>query len=131
MWTRHTRRLTTGSMFRIKCRMQYEGEEANRMTSRWALVLVLLGTMAVINLGDRVVVAAGDPDVDPLLAPLGPVPVPPDNPITADKVELGKLLFFDPKLTGDASLSCASCHHPKQGRGYADPISRGYPGTIH
>ena len=57
--------------------------------------------------------------------------MPPDNPITPEKVELGKLLFFDPKLTGDASLSCASCHHPKQGWGHADPISRGYPGTIH
>ncbi len=105
------------------------------MTSRWALVLVLLGTMAVINLGDRVVVAAGDPDVDPLLAPLGPVPVPPDNPITADKVELGKLLFFDPKLTGDASLSCASCHHPKQGWGmpirFRAAIQARFTGATH
>ncbi len=99
------------------------------MATRWTLVLVLLGTIVFINVGHTF--AAGDPDSDPPLAPLGPVPVPPDNPITAEKTELGKLLFFDPKLTGDASLSCASCHRPKQGWGYADPISRGYPGTIH
>lgn len=65
------------------------------------------------------------------LAPLPAVPVPTDNPMSAAKVELGKLLFFDPKITGDASLSCADCHDPKQGWGFADPISRGYPGTVH
>ncbi len=75
--------------------------------------------------------AEGDPDYDPPLAPLGPVPVPPDNPITPAKVELGKLLYFDPKLTGDASLACVDCHDPKQGWAFADPICRGYPGTVH
>lgn len=75
--------------------------------------------------------AAGDPDKDPPLAPLPPVPEPPDNKTTPAKSELGKLLFFDPKLTGDASLSCGDCHDPKQGWGFADPISRGYPGTVH
>jgi cytochrome c peroxidase len=67
----------------------------------------------------------------PPLAPLPPVPEPPDNKITRAKAELGKLLFFDPKLTGDASLSCGDCHDPKQGWGLAEPISRGYPGTVH
>jgi cytochrome c peroxidase len=67
----------------------------------------------------------------PPLAPLPPVPVPTDNKITPAKAELGKLLFFDPKITGDASLSCADCHEPRQGWGFADPISRGYPGTVH
>lgn len=37
------------------------------------------------------------------------------DPITAAKVELGKLLFFDPILSGDNSTSCASCHHPDLG----------------
>ncbi len=75
--------------------------------------------------------AEGDPDKDPGLAPLPPVPTPLDNPITKAKSELGKLLFFDPKLTGDASLSCADCHDPKQGFGTNEPISRGYPGAVH
>lgn len=101
------------------------------MASHRTLVLIFLGTMILSTLGHPLAYAAGDPDADPPLAPLGPVPVPPDNPITPEKTELGKRLFFDPKLTGDASLSCVSCHHPKQGWGYADPISRGYPGTIH
>lgn len=67
----------------------------------------------------------------PPLAPLPPVPEPPDNRTTKAKVELGKLLFFDPKVTGDASVSCGDCHDPKQGWGLAEPISRGYPSTVH
>jgi len=47
------------------------------------------------------------------------------------KVELGKLLFFDTRLSGDGAVSCASCHDPKQGWGDGGDISRGYPGTQH
>jgi cytochrome c peroxidase len=41
-------------------------------------------------------------------------PAPPDNPTTAEKVELGKQLFFDPRLSGDNTRSCASCHVPEK-----------------
>jgi cytochrome c peroxidase len=37
------------------------------------------------------------------------------NPITPEKVEVGRLLFFDPVLSGDKRLSCATCHHPDLG----------------
>jgi len=70
-------------------------------------------------------------DMDPPLAALGPPPVPPDNPQTAAKAELGKLLFFDTRLSGDASVACATCHEPDQGWGFSNDISRGYPGTLH
>lgn len=43
------------------------------------------------------------------------VPSPADNPITADKVALGKFLFFDPILSGNKDVACASCHHPEFG----------------
>ncbi|MCP3902241.1 MAG: cytochrome-c peroxidase [Planctomycetes bacterium] len=75
--------------------------------------------------------AEGDPDHDAPLTPLPPVSAPPDNPITPEKAELGKLLFFDTRLTGDASLSCGDCHDPKKGWGSSGPISRGYPGSVH
>jgi cytochrome c peroxidase len=40
-----------------------------------------------------------------------PVPfVPPDNPMTAEKVSLGRMLFFDTRLSGTGEMSCASCH---------------------
>lgn len=55
---------------------------------------------------------------DPLKVPLGLeaatlVPAP-DNPLTAAKVELGKQLFFDPRLSGSGKMSCNSCHYPEQ-----------------
>ena len=43
------------------------------------------------------------------------VPTPKDNPSTKDKELLGKLLFYDPILSGDKDVSCASCHHPEMG----------------
>lgn len=70
------------------------------------------------------------PEIPPL-APLGEPPIPPDNPMSKAKIELGKLLFFDPRLGGDASVSCATCHDPEQGWSWAEDISRGYPGTVH
>jgi len=47
--------------------------------------------------------------------PLGLVPViwPDDNPYSAEKAELGWLLFFDKRLSSDGSVSCASCHSPE------------------
>jgi cytochrome c peroxidase len=47
--------------------------------------------------------------------PLGlpPLSFPADNPYTAAKAELGRLLYFDKRLSADESVSCASCHDPK------------------
>lgn len=39
------------------------------------------------------------------------VPVPADNPMTLEGVQLGRRLFYDPVLSGDSSMSCSSCHH--------------------
>jgi len=46
--------------------------------------------------------------------PLGlpPVPIPDDNPMTVAKVELGKLLYFDKRVSSDGTVSCATCHDP-------------------
>ncbi len=38
-----------------------------------------------------------------------------ENPMTPEKVELGKLLYFDPVLSGENTISCAHCHHPDYG----------------
>ncbi len=67
----------------------------------------------------------------PSLQPLGPPPVPADNAQTPEKVALGKLLFFDARLSGNGSTSCATCHLPTAGWGFPSPLSVGYPGTIH
>ncbi|NIY71140.1 di-heme enzyme [Marivivens donghaensis] len=39
-------------------------------------------------------------------------PVPQDNPMSAAKVDLGRHLFYDARLSGDGSVACASCHDP-------------------
>ncbi|MGH8055620.1 MAG: cytochrome-c peroxidase [Candidatus Entotheonellia bacterium] len=64
------------------------------------------------------------------IGPLPPVPVPEDNPITPEKVELGKLLFFDARLSGDGSLACVSCHLPDQGWTTNTPLSPAYPTSM-
>jgi cytochrome c peroxidase len=40
------------------------------------------------------------------------MPVPSDNPMTAEKIALGQQLFFDRRLSRDGTLSCSSCHDP-------------------
>jgi cytochrome c peroxidase len=42
------------------------------------------------------------------------LPVPEDNPLTAEKIELGRRLFFDRRLSIDGSISCAGCHDPRR-----------------
>jgi cytochrome c peroxidase len=63
-------------------------------------------------------------------AGLPPLPVPADNPMTADKIELGKLLYFDPRLSKDGTVSCATCHDPKMGWAEHTPTSTGIDGQV-
>jgi len=51
-------------------------------------------------------------------------PIPGDNSMTADKVELGKMLFFDPRLSGSNWISCATCHNPVMG--FTDRLPRAF-----
>ena len=61
------------------------------------------------------------------IGPLPAVPVPDDNPLTPEKIELGMLLFFDARLSADGSLACVSCHLPDQGWATHTPLSPAYP----
>jgi cytochrome c peroxidase len=56
------------------------------------------------------------------LGALDAVPSPADNPQTEAKVELGRRLFFDPRLSLDRSTSCASCHSPE--KAFTDGLAR-------
>lgn len=62
--------------------------------------------------------------------PLGldPVPVPEDNPQTKEKIELGRLLYFDKRLSRDSTVSCATCHDPSKGWTDQAPVSAGING---
>ncbi len=60
----------------------------------------------------------------PSLARFEPMQIPPDNPLTPAKVELGRRLFADPRLSADGSTACTGCHEPKYGYtiGAAKPV---------
>jgi len=54
--------------------------------------------------------------------------VPADNPFTAAKVELGRKLYFDPRLSKDDTVSCATCHDPRIGFAEHKVVSDGVGG---
>jgi cytochrome c peroxidase len=61
-----------------------------------------------------------------------PIPeVPAENPMTWEKVDLGRRLFYDPRLSGDGGVACASCHQP--GLAFTDGRARakGMQGNLH
>ena len=58
-------------------------------------------------------------DLSPVVAP----------EFDAAKAELGKRIFFDVRLSGDAAISCATCHQPDKGFADGLPLSKAYPGS--
>ena len=62
-------------------------------------------------------------------AGLPKIPEPEDNPLTAEKIELGKLLYFDTRLSRDKTISCASCHDPEKGWSNDDTFATGFNGA--
>lgn len=54
---------------------------------------------------------------------------PAENPTTEAKIALGRLLFFDPVLSGDKDVACATCHHPNNGYAEFRDISIGVNGV--
>lgn len=78
-----------------------------------------------------VLASAGDDDIDVLkqlyLRP-SKVVYPPSNPHSKDKENLGKILFFDPRLSASGTQSCATCHSPSLGweDGMAKAVGHGH-----
>jgi cytochrome c peroxidase len=89
--------------------------------------------MAMVGLGAQAAQAdyvfqAGDPSLGAFV--LGAVPYPQGNAPNAARVELGHTLFFDPRLSGDGNMSCASCHNPALGWSDGLPTARGVKSTV-
>jgi cytochrome c peroxidase len=99
--------------------------------------LVLLAVLAALG-----AVAWGDDkpspvpkDSLPAKIPIDVIPlglkdreVPKDNPLTEERVRLGRRLFFDPILSNDNTVACASCHEPTHGFAGTDGKARGIRG---
>lgn len=65
---------------------------------------------------------------------LPPIPWPKDNPYTSEKAELGRLLYFDTRLSSNGTISCASCHAPSETFADRRTVSigiNGQPGSRH
>ncbi|MEX1192706.1 MAG: cytochrome c peroxidase [Brumimicrobium sp.] len=58
------------------------------------------------------------------------MPIPEDNPMTNEGVELGRKLFYEKKLSRDNSISCASCHSPENAFSDPDQFSEGVDGQV-
>ena len=92
------------------------------------------GDMAPEPPSDQPAAAPDQPAAEPVAfevkIPQGlpPLPIPEDNPMTAEKVELGKLLYFDKRLSKDGTVACATCHDPKMAWTQHDPTSTGIGG---
>ena len=56
------------------------------------------------------------------------VNIPPSNPLTKGKYELGRQLYFDPRVSSDGTISCATCHNPDKGWTDQMPVSTGIAG---
>jgi cytochrome c peroxidase len=94
-----------------------------------------LATLTCVALGASPFFGADEP---PMFPPEGPkvprglVPIfwPKDNPYSPAKAELGWLLYFDKRLSGDGTVSCASCHDPKHAFTDGQPFSKGIRGQV-
>lgn len=71
------------------------------------------------------------PDAPPMSAEFPAPRIPKDNPLTPEKAELGRFLFYDTRLSGNGTQSCASCH--EQARAFTDGRAQavGSTGQLH
>ena len=88
-----------------------------------ALLLLFSGCKAKVS--DRPI---GTPITIHVPLGLPPVPIPANNPPTAESIALGRKLFYDARLSKDNSIACASCHNPTLGFTDGLGISRGVGG---
>jgi cytochrome c peroxidase len=96
----------------------------NALRIGWTLgAVALLAVAAFLGLGflpvppdvPAVVSPSREPGSGGLDRPFPAMVVRADNPVSSPKAALGRLLYFDPILSGANDLSCASCHHPDLG----------------
>jgi cytochrome c peroxidase len=104
----------------------------------WAVLATVALHFASATAGADAQTLAGS-DAEPLAQPRSPqqvgVPadatraaIPADNPQTAAKIALGQKLFFDPRLSADGTVSCSTCHDPRQAFTDGRPVSIGIKG---
>ena len=85
-------------------------KKKNTRITCWSAAVVLAGCFATPGLAQE----------------FGPVP---KIEVNAARAALGKRLFFDARLSGDAAISCATCHNPEKGFADGLQLAKAYPGS--
>jgi len=92
--------------------------------------MALAGSIAGCNCGEPPPVWEPTPyalEIPPFFPPMD---IPADNPLTEEGVHLGRLLFWETRLSQDNSMSCGSCHLPESNFSDPEPYSTGVTGAI-
>jgi cytochrome c peroxidase len=96
------------------------------MTRAWRSI-----SIALLVAATGVLLGAASPSWQwPLPAWVPPPAVPADNPMSAAKVELGRHLFHDVRLSANGAMSCASCHDPARAFTDGEAVSKGATGEV-
>jgi len=94
------------------------------MTHSWTIVL---GTASCLALGSAAQASElRDRALDMFAAVPSTIPAMTDNPVTPEKIDLGKALFFDPRMSASGVFSCNSCHNLATGGDDNMPTSIGH-----
>lgn len=94
-----------------------------------ALVLLSLSAVNIAQDISKLVFEAGHKSLSQWILP-DEAPYPEGNKPNAARIELGKALFFDPRLSGDGNMSCATCHNPLLGWSDGLPTAKGFQSRV-
>lgn len=92
---------------------------------------MLLAIWAAILLFGIAPTASAEMTHESLPAGFPPPAVPPDNPLTREKSQLGRILFFDQRLSADGTFACSTCHQPAHAFTDSRPRAIGVTGEVH
>jgi len=89
---------------------------------------VFLALLGLVAWADDYVFQAGHQSLQGFV--VGDVDFPADNRPSAARFALGQKLFFDPRMSGDGTMSCATCHNPSMGWSDGLPTARGVKNSV-
>ncbi|PKL79065.1 MAG: cytochrome-c peroxidase [Ignavibacteriae bacterium HGW-Ignavibacteriae-4] len=105
------------------------------MKSIYRLLLLMLLSSTVLFYScseDEPIISGNDDMVAEFgLEVLPEIPYPPDNQYNPDRIELGRLLFYDPILSAENASSCGTCHHPALAFGDGRKLPAGVSNSLH
>ncbi|MEQ6884450.1 cytochrome-c peroxidase [Salicola sp. Rm-C-2C1-2] len=101
------------------------------MQKKTRRISALMALMASLALAGPAQASDGYSDYRDRFEPLPAMPpIPADNSLTPEKVKLGKMLFFEPRISSSGVISCATCHNPALGWTDRIPRATGHQGQV-